>query len=74
MKKNDIQKLKEMAPQEMERVIANAREELRSLKFDLAAGKVKDIRAISETRKKIARLMTFINEKMKNENPSNDRK
>jgi ribosomal protein L29 len=67
MKKNDIEKLKEMAPQEMERVIIAAKEELRGLKFDLAAGKVKDIRAISEARKKVARLMTFINEKAKND-------
>ena len=74
MKKNDIQKLKEMSPQEMERVVVVAKEELRGLKFDLAAGKVKDIKTISETRKKIARLMTFLNEKIKNENPSNDRK
>ncbi len=67
MKKNDIQKLKEMAPQEMERVVSSSKEALRSLRFDLAAGKVKDIRAISEAKKKIARLMTFINEKAKND-------
>lgn len=50
-----------MAPQEMERQITASREELRKLRFDLAAGKVKDIKVISETKKKIARLMTFIN-------------
>ena len=74
MKKNDIQKLKEMSPEEMERIIDKSKEELRGLKFDLAAGKVKDIKAISETRKKIARLMTFVNEKTNSEKPSNDRK
>ncbi len=69
MKKNDIQKLKDMASEEMERVLYTAREELRGLKFDLAAGKVKDIKTVSETRKKIARLMTFLNQKAKSGNP-----
>ncbi|MCL4405147.1 50S ribosomal protein L29 [Patescibacteria group bacterium] len=74
MKKNDIQKLKEMSSQEMERVIGNAREDLRKLKFDLAAGKVKDIRSVSEARKKIARLMTFVRGKVDQGNQPNDRK
>lgn len=61
MKKNDIKKLKERNAKDLERDLAEAREELRALKFDLAAGKVKNVRAINENKKKIARIMTFLN-------------
>lgn len=61
MKKNDIKKLKERNAKDLEKDLVDAREELRALKFDLAAGKVKNVRAINENKKKIARIMTFLN-------------
>lgn len=60
MKKNDIKKLKERNAKDLEKDLADAREELRALKFDLAAGKVKNVRAINENKKKIARILTFL--------------
>lgn len=68
MKKNDIKKLKEKNTAELQKDLAESREHLRTLKFDLAAGKVKNVGLITETRKKIARMMTFINQNKNNEN------
>ena len=48
---------------ELTTALANERESLRKLKFDLIAGKVKNIRAIRESRKLIARILTVLNTK-----------
>lgn len=60
MKIKDIQKLKDKNIAELQKTLKEAREELRVLKFDLAAGKVKNIKLIQEIKKKIARILTFI--------------
>ncbi len=60
MKKNDIKKLKESKTADLQKEVAEARESLRTLKFDFAAGKVKNVGLINETKKKIARMLTFI--------------
>ena len=39
------------------------REELRTLRFELASGKVKNVAKIKELRKKVARLLTAVNVK-----------
>lgn len=59
MKKNDIAKLKTMSEGELAKGVASAKEELRTMKFELASGKVKNAGAIRELRRKIARMMTF---------------
>jgi len=41
------------------------REKLRGLRFDLASGKVKNVREIREIKKDIARILTVIREKEK---------
>lgn len=63
MKKKDIQTLKHHSPEELAGLVREASEKLRALRFDLAAGKVKDISEIHEAKKKIARMKTFIHEK-----------
>lgn len=63
MKKKDIQELKHRPAEELTRLIQEANEKLRALRFDLAAGKVKDITQIHELRKKVARMKTFIHER-----------
>jgi ribosomal protein L29 len=60
MKKKDIQELKNRPDAELARLVQDGSEELRVLRFDLAAGKVKDISKIRELRKKIARAHTFM--------------
>ena len=61
MKKKDIQELKNKPEAELERLIEEKSGELRVLRFDLAAGKVKDISKIRDARKTIARMKTFLN-------------
>jgi len=63
MKKKDIQELKNKQEGELMRLVKDKSDELRVLKFDLAAGKVKDISKIREARKAIARAQTFLREK-----------
>lgn len=60
MKKKDIQELKNKQDAELARLVRDKNEELRTLKFDLAAGKVKDISKIREARKTVARAKTFL--------------
>jgi len=65
MKKKDIQELKNKQTAELERLVKDKSEELRVLRFDLAAGKVKDISKIREARKTVARANTFLNQNSK---------
>ena len=60
MNKTDITNLKGMAEVELMKGVTEAKEELRAMKFNLAAGKVKSASAIRELRKKIARMLTFL--------------
>ena len=62
MKKKNIQELKNKQDGELMRLIKDKHEELRVLRFDLAAGKVKDITEIKELKRKVARMKTFIKE------------
>jgi large subunit ribosomal protein L29 len=62
MKKKEIQELKNGSAAELERIIAESNEKLRTLRFDLAAGKVKNVAELHGTRKKIARAKTFLHQ------------
>lgn len=53
--KEIIQKPKE----ELEKIMMDSREKLRQLRFDLAAGKVKNVREIRQIKKDIAKILTF---------------
>jgi ribosomal protein L29 len=66
MKIRDIQELKNKPLGDLQKLLEEDRTKLQELKFDLAAGKVKDVAGIRELKKKIARIMTFINQ---SENP-----
>ena len=63
MKKKDIQELKNRPLGELEKMVREESERLRTLRFDLAAGKVKNVAELRELRKKLARTKTFINQK-----------
>ena len=60
MKKKDIQELKNKPLGELERIVIDSGDKLRALRFDLAAGKVKNVNELHQTRRKIARAKTFI--------------
>jgi ribosomal protein L29 len=62
MKKKEIQELKNKSAIELERLVADSGERLRALRFDLAAGKVKNVNELHHTRKTIARAKTFLRE------------
>ncbi|MDR3581886.1 MAG: 50S ribosomal protein L29 [Candidatus Pacebacteria bacterium] len=56
--------MKHKSPMELERIAGESTERLRALRFDLAAGKVKNVAELREVRKRIARAKTFIKEQM----------
>jgi len=60
MKIREIQELKNKAPAELQALLTDSERELRTLRFDLNAGKTKAIHTIRELRKKIARILTFM--------------
>lgn len=61
MKHREIQELKIKPVAELTKLREEGRERLRSLKFDLAAGKVKNVGELRAIRKELARINTFIN-------------
>ena len=63
MKKQDIQQLKSKSQAEMQKELSESRTKLRDLKFDLAAGKVKNVSQIKKLKKVVARLSTMITAK-----------
>ena len=60
MKKKDIQEMKNKSLPELNKLIEDDVEHLRALRFDLAAGKVKNVAELREVRKRIARAKTFL--------------
>ncbi|MBI3638222.1 50S ribosomal protein L29 [Candidatus Wolfebacteria bacterium] len=65
MKKKQLQELKNKPILELEKDLKSAGEELSKLRFDLKAGKVKNIKEIKSKKKMIARILTIINKKTK---------
>ncbi len=63
MKKKKLQEFRNKSGGELEKDLAENRERLSRLMFDLAQGKVKNIREIQEIKKTIARILTIMNQK-----------
>lgn len=57
------EELRKKTKEELQKLLIDRREHLRSLKFDLASGKVKNVRSIRELRKEIARILTLSKQK-----------
>ncbi len=55
--------LRRISTSELESLLRKKREDLRQFRFDLAAGKVKNIKDIRETKKDIARILTILRER-----------
>ena len=55
--------LRQKTEKELHALLKELREKLRSLRFDLAAGKVKNVRLIKENKKTIARILTILKER-----------
>ena len=52
--------LKKKTNKELTRLLIKNKERLRSLRFDLASGRVKNVREIRNLKKDIARILTLI--------------
>ena len=52
--------LRQKPKEELKKQLTDSREKLRLLRFDLAGGKVKNIREIREVKKTIARILTLM--------------
>jgi len=57
--------LRQKSEKELQKLLQELREKLRKLRFDLVSGKVKNVREIRQTRKDIARILTILNERKK---------
>jgi large subunit ribosomal protein L29 len=53
---------------ELEKILKEKREKLKNLKLDLIQGKLKNVREIRETKRDIARILTILRSKIKNQN------
>jgi ribosomal protein L29 len=60
MKRKEIQDLKTRPVADLARMIRETNEKLRVLRFDLAAGKVKNVSELHKLKKNVARMHTFI--------------
>lgn len=57
-----MQELRQKSKKELQKLLSEKKEQLRSLKFDLASGKVKNVRAIRQVKKDIARILTIFHQ------------
>lgn len=55
-----FQELHQKSLPELNRLLIENRERLRQLRFDLASGKVKNVREIRKIKKDIARILTLL--------------
>ncbi|OGY59722.1 MAG: 50S ribosomal protein L29 [Candidatus Colwellbacteria bacterium RIFCSPLOWO2_12_FULL_44_13] len=63
MKKREFQNMKNSSAGELIKNTEESRERLRVLKFDLAAGKVKNVKEIRQIKQAIAQILTVIKTK-----------
>lgn len=62
-KKEEIQELKTKSKAELQQLLKESKEKLQALKFNLEAGKVKNVKEVKFLKKHIARILTFLNAK-----------
>jgi ribosomal protein L29 len=55
-----LEELRKKTKEELAKILQDDREKLRQLRFDLAAGKVKNVREIRKTKKEVAQTMTLL--------------
>ncbi len=58
----DLTELRQKSKNELKKTLQDSQERLRQLRFDLAAGKIKNVREIRKIKKEIARILTLLNE------------
>jgi large subunit ribosomal protein L29 len=58
-----IKELQQKSKSELQKFLADSREKLRQLRFDLSAGKVKNVREVRKIKKDIAKVLTLLKQK-----------
>ena len=58
-----ISELRQKTESELKKILRESREKLRQLRFDLVAGKVKNVREIRKIKKEIAQILTLLKQK-----------
>ena len=56
----NLAELRQKSKAELEKMLQDSQERLRQLRFDLAAGKIKNVREIRKIKKEIARMLTLL--------------
>lgn len=59
----NIKELKNLAEQELRKLIEDKKQRLRELRFDLSSGKVKNVREIRQAKKLVAQSLTILKER-----------
>ncbi len=57
-----IRELRRKSTKELQQTLISLRDNLRELRFNLASGKVKNIKEIRQTKRDIARILTILKE------------
>jgi len=55
-----IDEWRRKSKEEIQKILKDDREKLRQLKFDLATGKVKNVREIRKIKKEVAQILTLL--------------
>lgn len=63
MAKSKAKELRIKPEEELNQLLSESQKKLRELRFNLASGKVKNVRTIRVLKKDIARILTILNEK-----------
>ncbi len=58
-----IAELRKKSKEELQKILIDNRERLRQLRFDLSAGKVKNVKEVRTVKKEIAQILTLLKEK-----------
>ncbi|MBU3923063.1 50S ribosomal protein L29 [Patescibacteria group bacterium] len=56
-----IRELRQKSDSELKRTLIDSRDKLRELRFNLAGGKVKNIKEVHQVKKDIAKILTLLN-------------
>ena len=56
--------LEKRTVEELKNLLEGNQEKLRQLRFDLAAGKVKDVKEVSRIKKEVAQILTLLKQKI----------
>jgi large subunit ribosomal protein L29 len=66
MKKKELIEFKSKSPEELRKILNELQERKETLRFDLAQGKIKNVRELRNIKKSIAQIMTILSDFSKN--------